>query len=118
MIILYSLLFKGSNHPIPAALTELTGLVPPSKGLSAAFSQIVRFNFPEAYRLNPHSLRIFSFFFIQLLVRGSILLVLTRYKPSTRVLIAIDITFSLLLFIYCFYPFMEYTFNILLQLLQ
>ncbi|HPX06631.1 MAG TPA: hypothetical protein PLC17_11890, partial [Tenuifilaceae bacterium] len=33
LILLYSLAFSGTSHPIPALLTDKTGIVPPSKGL-------------------------------------------------------------------------------------
>ena len=60
-VVLYSALYKAHTHPIPALFTELTGQVPPSKGLSSSFSEIVRGNFDIAYEYNPYGLRIFSF---------------------------------------------------------
>ncbi|MEW5845703.1 MAG: hypothetical protein AB1777_05475 [Bacteroidota bacterium] len=119
LVILYSFIFKTNNHPIPALLTQLTGLVPPSKGLSAAFSQIVRFNFAEAQLLNSHAMRVFSFFFVQLIMRLGIVLVTIKFQNliGLKVILA-DIMISLLLFIYCFYPLIEFTFKVLLQLIQ
>ena len=119
LVFIYSLVFSQNNHPIPAALTQLTGIVPPSKGLSAAFSQIVRFNFTNAYILNPYGLRVFSFFLIQFILRVGLIVTELRFpnyvKTST---IAVDILISLTLLIYCFYPLIEFTFKILLQLLH
>lgn len=40
-----------------------------SRGLTRAFSQILKFNFQEAIDFNPYSLKIFLFFLIQLLSR-------------------------------------------------
>lgn len=40
-----------------------------SRGLTRAFSQILRFNFQEAADFNPYGLKIFFFFLIQLLSR-------------------------------------------------
>ncbi len=107
----YSLLFSGSSHPIPALLTEQTGIIPPSKGLSSAFSEIVRGNFSQAIVLNPHSIRIFAFFALQLLVRFFIVLILFTFPNLWKKLAIADGLFSLLLFIYCFYPLIEYTFR-------
>lgn len=94
-------------------------MVPPSKGLSAAFSQIVRFDFTGAQLLNPYAMRVFSFFFVQLIMRLGLLWVTIMFQNfiGSKVIIA-DIVISLILFIYCFYPLIEFTFNILLQLIQ
>jgi hypothetical protein len=114
IILLYSSIFKGLSHPIPAILTEQTGIIPPSKGLSSAFSEIVRGNFSQAININTYSLRVFSFFAIQLLVRVLVILLLLK-KPSLSSAIAIwDAVFSMALFTYCFYPLIEYTFQILI----
>ncbi len=115
-IFVYSLVFYG-NHPVPALLTDITGFIPPSKGLSASFSEIVRGNFDEALLLNPHSLRIFAFFIIQLLTRILVSIVIhANWIKLNRVAI-IDIIFSILLFGICFAPLIEYTFRLFAKLL-
>lgn len=115
-IFVYSLIFYG-NHPIPALLTDITGLIPPSKGLSASFSEIVRGNIDEASLLNPYSLRIFAFFIIQLLTRLLVSIVIhANWIRLNRVAI-IDIIFSILLFGICFAPLIEYTFRLFAKLL-
>ena len=116
-IFIYSFIFQGNSHPVPALLTDITGLIPPSKGLSASFSEIVRGNFDEALLLNPYSLRIFAFFLIQLLTRilASITIEANWIKLN-RVAI-IDIIFSILLFGICFAPLIEYTFRLFAKLL-
>jgi len=113
LVFIYSLVFSQNKHPIPAALTQLTGIVPPSKGLTASFSQIVRFNIANAYILNPHGLRVFSFFLFQFILRvGLIVAELRFHKPLKTGVIVIDIMISLYLFIYCLYPLIEYTFKL------
>ncbi|MEY1638326.1 hypothetical protein [Tenuifilum osseticum] len=117
LVFIYSLVFSPNTHPIPAALTQLTGIVPPSKGLSAAFSQILRLNFTSAYIFNPYGLRVFSFFLIQFILRVGLIFAELRFPNSVKTsTITVDILISLILLIYCFYPLIEYTFKLLLQL--
>jgi len=116
-ILLYSLLFRGDNHPIPALLTQLTGVIPPSKGLSASFSEIVRFNFDEANQLNHYGLRIFSFFIIQLFTRAIVSLVVERSRIKTSRIVTVDAIFSAVLFAFCFAPLIEYTVSLFAKLL-
>jgi hypothetical protein len=108
-IFAYSLVFKGENHPVPALFTKVTGEIPPSKGLSESFSEIVRGNLVDAARINPHGLRIFAFFALQLLLRIFFSLS-TRIRPDRIFTIAIaDSAISIVVFIWCFAPLIEYT---------
>ncbi|MDX9847897.1 MAG: hypothetical protein RBT74_13020 [Tenuifilaceae bacterium] len=109
LIVLYSIAFRGNSHPIPALLTEITGEVPPSKGLSASFSEIVRGNFVEAIQLNPHGLRIFAFFLLQMFLRGLASLIVYFRRFSISTVAVTDIVISTMLFAYCFAPLIEYT---------
>ncbi len=115
-IFVYSLIFYG-NHPVPAILTDVTGLIPPSKGLSASFSEIIRGNFYDALALNPHSLRIFAFFIIQLLTRILVSITIHASWVKLNRVAIIDIIFSILLFGICFAPLIEYTFRLFGKLL-
>jgi hypothetical protein len=72
-----------------------------SRGLTRAFSQILNLNFKEAVAYNPYSLKIFSFFLIQLIARFLINKIL-RLSNFKSVLI-FDIVFSVTFFIYSFY---------------
>jgi len=112
MVFAYSLAFRHDNHPVPALLTEKTGFIPPSKGLSASFSEIVRGNFDTAKIYNPYGIRVFSFFALQFLLRVlvSILVKLSVFKLSKTVII--DAFVSILLFLWCFAPFIVYTFKL------
>ena len=115
-IILYSLIFHGTNHPVPALLTDTTGLVPPSKGLSSSFSEIVRGNIAKAYSYNPYGFQIFAFFIIELLMRGLLsVLIIGRWVKIFHLLV-IDIFVSVLLFILCFAPMIIYTIQLFTQL--
>lgn len=116
-ILFYSLLFRGDSHPIPALLTNITGLIPPSKGLSASFSELVRGNLEAASVLNPNSLRIFSFFIIQLFTRALVSLAIEgNWIRITRV-IMIDAVYSASLFIICFAPLIKYTIDLFFKLI-
>ncbi len=117
-ILLYSTFYKFSNHHIPAVLTQETGIIPPSKGLSASFAEIVRGNISTALELNPHSIRIFSFFVIQFLLRTSVLFALKkRWLPVNR-MVTIDVSISVILFVVCFAPMIEFTLKLFAQLLH
>lgn len=115
-IILYSFLFQGNNYPIPALFTQLTGAIPPSKGLSASFSEIVRGNFDSALILNPYSLRIFSFFVIQFLTRGLVSISIEGNWIKTSKLVLIDTIFSIALFIVCFAPLITFSLRLFAKL--
>jgi hypothetical protein len=108
MIFAYSLIFRADNHPIPAILTEITGIIPPSKGLSSSFSEIIRGNFYQSLSYNIHGIRIFAFFALQLLFRIMFsLLVRVRIEIISTVVL-IDAGTSILLFLWCFAPFIAY----------
>lgn len=72
-----------------------------SRGLTRAFSQILRFNLDEAIRFNPYSLKIFSFFLMQLILRFLINKSITTSNLKS-ILIA-DIVFSIGFFLFSFY---------------
>jgi hypothetical protein len=116
-IFLYSLLFRGDNHPIPALLTNITGLIPPSKGLSAGFSELVRGNLNAALVLNPYSLRIFSFFLIQLFTRGLLSIAIEGSWIKFSKVVLIDSIYSIALFVFCFAPLIGYTIDLFIKLL-
>jgi len=116
-IIFYSLLFRGDNHPIPALLTKVTGLIPPSKGLSASFSELVRGNIEAASMLNPYSLRVFSFFLIQLFTRALVSLVIEENWINKSRMVLIDVFYSTALFAICFAPLINYTIRLFAKLL-
>ena len=118
LIVLYSMAFRGHSHPIPALLTEITGEVPPSKGLSASFSEIVRGNVNTAMEYNPHGLRVFAFFFLQIFLRGFASLTVYLKRLSAPTVAVADIVISTMLFAYCFAPLIEYTIRQFTGLLQ
>ncbi len=116
-VFMYSFAFKTEKYPIPALLTQSTGLIPPSRGLSKSFSEIVRGNISAAKLINPHSLQIFAFFFIQLVMRvAGFAAAKIIGSPFPVKGIAVDVCISLALFVFCFAPLISYTFRLFVQL--
>lgn len=72
-----------------------------SRGLTRAFSQILNFNLKEAIAYNPYSLKIFSFFLIQLIARFFInkIIRLSNFK----LVLTFDVFLSSIYFIFSFY---------------
>lgn len=105
LLFIYSGIFSArkENHPIPSNSGLVFGKKTPSTGLSRAFSEIVRFNFKNAKRYNPHSIMVFMFFFIQFFLRiGFFWLSLNMKKKKLNQLIVLDSSFSIVLLLYCF----------------
>ncbi len=109
LIFLYSIIFYPDNYPIPPLLSILTEEIPPSKGLSIGFSEVLRGNFQEALNHNPYSIRIFSFFAIQLIIRFICLMALYYSRFRHSIIAFVDTILSTALFIWCFYPLISYT---------
>lgn len=104
MIFLYSGFFspREDNYPVKCVHKEILGKSCPSCGLSHSFSEIIRRNFTKAGEWNPNGFPVFFFFLIQLFLRVLVSVVYARNLAPVQWIIAIDITVSLLLFLYCF----------------
>lgn len=86
--------FRSSCEGMPLSYCK-------SRGLTRAFSQILRFNFSQAIVLNPYSIKVLLFFFIQLVARFCInkIVRLSNFKK----VVTVDICCSGLFFIFSFY---------------
>ncbi len=115
-IIIYSFIYSGSSHPVPALLSDITGIIPPSKGLSSSFSEIVRGNLYEARLYNPYGIQIFLFFLIQLLLRALTSMAIKMNWVQVSIVLIIDIVVSVFLFIISFAPLIKYTLKLFVQL--
>jgi hypothetical protein len=93
---------EKDNHPIKCIHEELLGQKCPTCGMSRGFSAIVRGRIDEALVFQKNSLSIFSFFAIQLLIRILFVVLLLKSQISLKILTNIDITVSLLLFMFTF----------------
>jgi hypothetical protein len=110
LILAYSASFspENKNYIIPSGARMFTSKPVPSTGLSRSFSAIVRFRFEDARQFNPHGIRIFLFFFIQLFMRGAALVLVSRLpERSATALYYTDAILSAALFIVCFLPFLS-----------
>ncbi|SCY22362.1 Protein of unknown function [Flavobacterium anhuiense] len=72
-----------------------------SRGLTRAFSQILRFHFQEAIAYNPFSIKIFCFFFLQLIARFLINMIIS-FSLFRKILI-FDVSLSVISFLFSFY---------------
>lgn len=100
-IFLYCLIVPFLNFGFNSTCEEVPLVYCKSRGLTRAFSQILRFNFSSAISYNPYSIKIFLFFLIQLIARLFINRVMGMINLN-RVQ-SFDIFFSLLFFIFSFY---------------
>jgi hypothetical protein len=71
LIIAYSGIFSPdkNNYPVVCLHEKLTGVPCFSCGLSHSFSLIIRGRLAEAFQWNVYGMRVFLFFFSQLLMR-------------------------------------------------
>jgi hypothetical protein len=108
----YSILFSpdANNYPVVCIHERLTGFSCPSCGLSHSFSLIVRGKLDEALIWNSFGLRIFIFFFAQLLMRIGFSVNYIKYPDFRKNLIILDIMASIGLLLISFYPFIRLLF--------
>jgi hypothetical protein len=105
LIFLYSGIFSAekNNHPIKSACAHIENHPCKSEGLSRSFSEIVRFKFESARSYNKHGIRVFSFFFVQLFLRGATSLLLYYQLIKRNKLVILDSVVSAILYTYCFW---------------
>lgn len=103
-VMIYSGIFSAekNNHPIDCMVYENTGKLCHTCGLSRSFSEIVRFNFDKALIYNKSSIKIFSFFFIELILRLCFFIILYFNLIRLRIVLISDIIISISLFLYCY----------------
>jgi hypothetical protein len=107
-IFFYSAIFspQKNNYPIFSVHDYLTGQNSISTGLSRGFSSIMRGHFNDALDFNRYSIRLFSFFFIQLIMRCiAIFLTWNKKKQFTKYINLSDVFLSIGMFVYFFFPF-------------
>lgn len=92
------------QHPIPCVYTSLTGETCSSCGLSRGFSHIVRGQFSDAAEANKHSLRLFIFFKLQLIMRVTFSSLYIKNILYKKKIIGADIGISAVLFLAAFLP--------------
>jgi hypothetical protein len=113
MIFLYSGIFspEKDNYPVVCIHQKLTGQPCFSCGLSHSFSLIVRGKISEAYHWNIYGMRVFIFFFAQLLMRIVYSFFYIKYPGTGKQLIIADSFGTGLMFLVTFLPFLESIFT-------
>ncbi len=103
-VFFYSALFSPgqAEHSIKCVHIEFAETDCHTCGLSVGFSHMVRGNFAEARASNINTIPLFSFFLIQFFMRGFSTLTLYRKAMSKKVIVMIDSSISLLLFLFFF----------------
>ncbi|MFO7655830.1 MAG: hypothetical protein R6W78_02080 [Bacteroidales bacterium] len=106
LLFLYFLIYSPeSKYPVNSNYSVLTGKESISSGLSRSFSSALRFEFKEAKDHNPYGIRIFGFFFIQLVLRTIFVITALKTDKNTGLITLADVIISLSLFAVCFSPF-------------
>jgi hypothetical protein len=98
---------EGGHYPISSNQHFFGNGTTLSTGLSRGFSSIMRGQFKQAEKYNPHSLRIFGFFFLQGLLR--LFFIFQSYLATSYVkrrVILTDGVISSLMFLILFSPFL------------
>jgi hypothetical protein len=112
LLFVYSGIFSPdkNNYPVVCIYEKITGEQCFSCGLSHSISLIIRGRFEEAYRWNIYGMRVFLFFFSQLLMRVIFSVYFLRDIDNRKWLIKFDIVGSALIFAIVFYPFFKQLF--------
>lgn len=111
LIMGYSLFYSPDEerYPVPCVHEKITGEPCPSCGLSHAFSLIVRGRIDEARVWNSHSLRVFLFFAVQLLMRAGLAVAALKPVRQIRQLAVADAVVSAVMALTAFWPFLRLT---------
>lgn len=101
LIFFYCFLLPYLNLGIPSSCAGMPLSYCKSRGLTRAFSQILRLNFKEAIIYNSYSIKIFSFFLLQLIVRFFINKIISL--SNFKIVLISDVLFCIIFFVFSFY---------------
>lgn len=103
-IFIYSGIFspEADNYPVKCVHEKTTGKPCPTCGLSHSFSAVIRGDFDKAKQWNANGIPLFLFFFIQLLMRIGLTLLIQKSSIPVRYLVYADVGVSVSIFIFCF----------------
>ncbi len=111
LLFVYAGFFAYSSHALHCVYKQATGLDCPTCGLTRAFHNILLGNFSSAKQLNPLSIKLFAFFFLQFLWRIFLIIRYRIKRNDHRVIIKWDIIFSIILFLGCFWQLILFPFK-------
>jgi hypothetical protein len=106
---------EKDSYPVVCIHEKITGQQCPSCGISHAFSLIVRGRFREAEQWNPYAMRVFLFFFVQLLMRTGLAIWLFRKERETRIVGFTDAVISALMAAATFFPFLSAQWSMIMK---
>jgi hypothetical protein len=109
IIFFYAALFspEENNYPIQSDYTRFTSKPSISTGLSHGFSSIIRGDLGKAKEFNLYSIRLFSFFVIQLMMRMGVLVYNHKIDNGEwKIVSKVDAVVSSVMFLIFFYPFL------------
>jgi hypothetical protein len=95
------------KYPVQCIHEKITGEPCPSCGMSHAFSLIIRGRIDEAQEWNNVSLRVFSFFVIQLLMRLALGIWALKGDGRIRQVTTADAVISSAMTLFAFFPFLR-----------
>lgn len=118
LIFIYSGIFSPAenNYPIVCVHERITGQPCISCGLSHSFSLILRGRIAEANSWNIYGLRIFLFFFSQLLLRFLFSYNYLTQPDFRSQQVMMDIFISVIMFLIAFMPYLLFIINSFLSL--
>lgn len=107
LVFLYCFFFPYLTITLTSSCEGMPAAYCRSRGLTRAFSEILRLNFAEALQFNSNSIQVFSFFFIQLFARITVnkVLRLNNFKK----IVYVDSILSAVFFIFSFYKLLIIT---------
>jgi hypothetical protein len=110
LIFIYSGIFSAENdkHFIKSACIEITRKPCKSIGLSRSFSEIVRLDFKSAEKYNPYGLKVFTFFFVQFILRFGVTFLIAKDFFKREKILYVDVVVSILLFLLTFADFLKF----------
>lgn len=100
-IFFYCFFLPYLNFGLRSSCEGLPSIYCKSRGLTRAFSEILRFHFREAIIFNPFSIKIFGFFLFQLMARFFINGIISF--STFKIVLIFDILVSVISFLFCFY---------------
>ncbi|HTB31543.1 MAG TPA: DUF2752 domain-containing protein [Bacteroidia bacterium] len=95
------------DYAVQCQVLKATGHPCIGCGLTRGIHQAILFHFDDALKWNPSSLLVLSFLIITILLRGitSFIVLKTTSEKHLRILLIIDLTVSISLYLFCFRHF-------------
>jgi hypothetical protein len=116
-VLMYSYSLHSFREHIVCIHHKYLGINCPSCGLTRSFSAILHHDIAAARQCNIYGMRLFLFFAVQIILRITALALVLFFSRKIRLFVLLDWMISLVLFVYCFYPFIFSTFYLFYKML-